>query len=74
LRETLAFYAIVTILPYDDAAARLDTQLRAALPRMGTKDRRIAAITLAHQHTLVTRNTVDFQNVPGLITEDWTLP
>ncbi len=41
---------------------------------MGTKDRRIATITLAHGHTLVTRNTVDFKDVPELDLEDWMAP
>lgn len=74
LRETLTFYAVVNVLPYDDATVGVDARLRAALPRMGTKDRRIAAIALVHGHTLVTRNTVDFMAVPGLVVEDWTVP
>jgi len=73
LRETLAFYAIVNILNYDDDAALIDARLRGSSKRLGTKDRRVAAITLAHEHTLVTRNTVDFQDIPGLSIEDWTI-
>ncbi len=38
---------------------------------MGTFDRRIAAIRLAHGHMLVTRNAVDFRGVLGLGIEDW---
>ncbi len=72
LRETLLFYTIVTVLPYDDAAARIEADLRVLLRRMGTKDRRIAAITLSHGYTLVTRNTIDFEAVPGLAPlENW---
>ena len=73
LGETLAFYSIVNILDYDDDAARIDARLRSLSKRLGTKDRRIAAITLAHGHTLVTRNTVDFQGIPELPIEDWTI-
>jgi tRNA(fMet)-specific endonuclease VapC len=71
LTETFDFYAAAYILPYDNAAARIDDDLRVRLRRMGTFDRRIAAITLAHGHTLVTRNTIDFRDVPGLGLEDW---
>jgi predicted nucleic acid-binding protein len=31
----------------------------------------IASITLAHDATLLTRNTQDFAGVPGLKTENW---
>jgi tRNA(fMet)-specific endonuclease VapC len=42
--------------------------------RVGTNDLAIAAITLAARGILVTRNTVDFQRIPGLVLEDWTRP
>lgn len=61
-------------MAYDNLAARIDNDLRTKLRRMGTKDRRIATITLAHGHTLVTRNTVDFKDVPELDLEDWMAP
>ncbi len=32
---------------------------------------RIASITLAHDATLLTRNSVDFAQVPGLRFENW---
>jgi tRNA(fMet)-specific endonuclease VapC len=37
-------------------------------------DLRIASIALARGYTLISRNLVDFQKVPGLIVEDWASP
>lgn len=39
--------------------------------RIGTMDLKIAAICLAHDATLLTRNLVDFEKVPGLRVENW---
>lgn len=74
LRQTLDFYAAANVLLYDERVARIDENLRLSHRRMGTKDRRIAAITLMAGATLVTRNTVDFQGLPGLSLEDWFAP
>ena len=60
------------IVPYDAAAAAVFDQLKAAKIRVGTMDLRIAAIALARDLTLVTRNASDFGRVPGLRIEDWT--
>ncbi len=74
LQETLDFYDVVNVLPYDADAAQREAYLHRTLPRMGTKDRRIAAITLANGATLITRNTVHFKDIPGLVLNNWMLP
>lgn len=74
LREAIQFFATVQILAYDAAAAAQFEALRRQGLRIGTQDLRIAAICLTRQATLATRNQRDFGLVPGLITEDWSLP
>ena len=68
------FYGSIPVLPFDAAAAaefdRLDAD--AGSRRVGTNDLRIAAVALAHDLTLLTRNAKDFARVPGLRFEDWT--
>ncbi len=41
--------------------------------RIGTMDLRIAATALVGDYTVLTRNLVDFVQVPGLRVEDWTV-
>lgn len=61
-------------LPFDDQAADIYARIVAARTRTGqpisTEDAQIAAISLAHGLTLVTRNTRDFVNIDGLHTVD----
>ncbi|MGH2391082.1 MAG: type II toxin-antitoxin system VapC family toxin [Chloroflexota bacterium] len=74
LHQTVSFFAAVSILPYDQAAARRDEAFQRLYRRMGAKDRRIAAITWVNGCTLVTRNTLHFQPIAGLTLENWIDP
>ena len=47
--------------------------LRQQRVRIGTMDLRIAATALVRDYTVLTRNLVDFEQVPGLKVEDWTV-
>jgi tRNA(fMet)-specific endonuclease VapC len=64
-------HAAWTILPWDTDAVRVFNDLRKQRIRIGTQDLKIAAVALAHEVVLLTRNTVDFQQVPGLRFENW---
>jgi tRNA(fMet)-specific endonuclease VapC len=64
---------VIPLLDYDERAANACERLRVARVRIGTMDLRIAAIALANNATLLTRNTRDFAKVPGLRLEDWSV-
>lgn len=63
------------VLPYDAQAARIHAELRVQRAQSGQTlafvDGQIAAIAIAHGATLVTRNTRDFAELPGLRMVDW---
>ena len=59
------------ILPLDADAAEVFHRLQTERIRIGTMDLKIAAICIAHHATLLTRNLVDFEKVPGLRVENW---
>ena len=65
------FYATWNILEWDAAAVDVYESLRTAGIRVGTMDLKIASIALANNATLLTRNTNDFNRIPGLNIEDW---
>jgi tRNA(fMet)-specific endonuclease VapC len=66
--ETLTKLAI---LPFDQTAVRILENLQRQRLRVGTMDLKIAAICLAHDALLLTRNLGDFEKVPGLRVENW---
>ena len=71
LLERIEFLAGFTLLPWNEDSARRFIQFRSDRVRCGTMDLKIACITLAHDATLLTRNTSDFARVPGLKFENW---
>jgi tRNA(fMet)-specific endonuclease VapC len=70
--------ADVIVLDYDSECARTFGQTRAQLFPQGisvpTTDLMIASVALVHDLTLVTHNTSDYRNIPGLRVEDWLTP
>lgn len=73
LRRTLLYFCGVNLLDFDDAAYNYYQSFLKQKVRIGTQDLRIAAIALANQATLVTRNQKDFSKVPDLALDDWTV-
>lgn len=67
------YYCITPLMPFDADALTQFQSLWLQRLRVGTMGLKIAAIALAHDMTLLTRNTVDFAKVPGLRLEDWTV-
>jgi tRNA(fMet)-specific endonuclease VapC len=59
------------LLPWSEDAAFIFNRIRTRNPNKGTLDLRIASIALEHDVTVLTRNLVDFQRVPGLRVENW---
>ena len=72
LERVLTDFSLQEVLPFNEPAARKFDELRASRVRIGTMDLRIASIALARNMTVLTRNLIDFQRVPGLAVEDWT--
>jgi tRNA(fMet)-specific endonuclease VapC len=71
LSEILQGFSRASVLEMDQTAAERFEQLRSQRIRIGTMDLRIASICLTRNLILLTRNHKDFQQVPGLLFEDW---
>ena len=64
-----AFLQAVDILPLTEEIVSIAIELRQQR-RMGLGDAIIAATAIAHNHTLLTHNTRDFQWIEGLVVQD----
>jgi tRNA(fMet)-specific endonuclease VapC len=73
--EELAAAEVVVVLPYDAPAAEIHGERQAALEARGItvswSDGQIAAVAVANDLTLVTRNVRDFERFEGLRIENW---
>jgi tRNA(fMet)-specific endonuclease VapC len=73
LAETAEFLGKWKILPFPVPAIARHRQLTAMKLNVRKDDLRIAAIVLEKNAVLVTRNRRDFQRVPNLVIEDWSI-
>jgi len=68
----------VAVLDFDTACAERYGEAQGGLSRQGIiappADVMIASVALVHNLTLVTHNTADYRNIPGLRLEDWLTP
>lgn len=65
-----AFIAAIPLVAFDEAAAREYARLPFKRARF---DRLLAAHALSIGATVVTNNEADFEDVPGLKVENWTI-
>ena len=70
-QKTITAFTNYSILPFDTDAAEIFHKLKREHPRTGTMDLKIAAVCLAHDATLLTRNVGDFENSTDLRVENW---
>jgi tRNA(fMet)-specific endonuclease VapC len=73
LVDTLLVLQRFPFIPFDQASENQFQQLVSLRLRIGTQDLKIAAIALANNLILLTRNRRDFGRVPGLTLDDWSL-
>ncbi|MEA5420462.1 type II toxin-antitoxin system VapC family toxin [Spirulina sp. CCNP1310] len=73
LLEIQKSFSQAPILPFDAKAITIFDEVRSQKVRVATMDLRIAAIAIANNLVLLTRNSGDFSKVPNLIIEDWTV-
>jgi tRNA(fMet)-specific endonuclease VapC len=73
LLEILQGFTSAPVLPFDAKAIAVFDELRGQRLRVSTMDLRIAAIAISRNLVLLTRNVADFNKIPGLAIEDWTM-
>lgn len=74
LHDLLDDFQTRPVVDFDERAALHFQHLVKTRIHIGTLDLRIAAIALAQDALLISRNLTDFNKVPGLRVEDWTRP
>ena len=72
LTAFVRFFAAWRIIDFDQAAADEFHRLRTLGVRIGRSDLKIAVIAISRGATLLSRNRLDFDKVPGLSVQDWS--
>ena len=71
LRALFSFYSRWQILDWDERSTDLFESMRTQKIRVATMDLKIASIAISNGLTLLTSNVHDFEQIPGLATENW---
>lgn len=78
LGQVQSLLTSVTVIDVTPDIAWKFGEVQAALMDRGLQapdlDLLIGATALVHDYTIVSHNTADFQNIPGLTVIDWLLP
>ena len=73
LQNTLLVFTRLPVMPFDESSLAVFQDLKSQKLGVGTHDLRIASIALARGAKVITQNVRDFERVPGLLVEDWTV-
>ena len=72
LKDAVGYFNVSNVLSFSSEAQARFIHLRKTT-QVGSQDLKIASIVLEHRGILVTRNRRDFERVPDLRIEDWTI-
>lgn len=73
ITDTVGFFSHLQIISFNEQGISIFESLKKRRLGVANMDLRIAAIALERGAILVTRNRRDFERVPGLQIEDWTV-
>ena len=71
--DSIQFFTGIQILNFTQRAIKRYQELQALKINVAKMDLRIAAITLEAGAVLISRNLRDFQRIPQLTVEDWSI-
>jgi tRNA(fMet)-specific endonuclease VapC len=73
LSETVKLLSDFEVLQFTEQVQLIYQGFKTQRIRVGTQDLRIAAIVIAHNRVLLSRNLRDFEKIPNLMIQDWTV-
>lgn len=72
-QETVQLFCTIPTVAFDPSSEQRFQELKTLRLKVGSQDLRIAAIALANDMVVLTRNIKDFGRIPDLTIEDWTV-